>query len=324
VVLPAERLCDGSFGDLLAKGDPVWPVGGAPDVFDDRFEGICRDFFAGLSVLAGQPWVAGFFMGNEQKWSWLVSPLAMPLHWASRRVFIEGLKEKYQTIASLNAAWSTAFASWERLAAEQVNAHFPGMSEAGIADCDDFLERYCDRYFSHVREGIQRAVPGALFWGCRYLALPPRAAVLRGSARHMDVVSINWYLWHKQQPEDAETFLGNWHELCGGRPLAMTEWSFEVTDERLLAGRVFVHDEKRRAELAERYMHACFKLPFVVGLHWFQWPDQPIVGRSRRNGERAAFGVVDVADQPHQELVEAFARCGREMYPLHAGSVGSP
>jgi len=319
LVLPAERLSDHDWSELQAPGDPVWPVSRAPDVFDPRFERTIEGSFEGLARFRDAPWVKGFFVGNEQNWSSLVTPLAMPRHWASRRAFLERLREQYGSIGALNAAWHTKWASWQRLAEEQVNAHPPGLSEQGIADCDAFLETYCDRYFGRVRAELERAVPGALFWGCRYLALPPRAAVLRGSCRHMDIVSINWYLWHKQQPEDAEAFLGHWHELAGGRPLAMTEWSFEVTGERLLAGRALITGEARRAELAERYLRACFRLPFVVGLHWFQWPDQPILGRSPRGGERAAFGIVDVTDRPHPELVEAFRRGARQMYALHAG-----
>ncbi len=316
-VMPAERLSDPGWEELLARGDSVWPVKTVPDVFDPRFEKIAEGCFAGLEQFRGKPWVLGFFVGNEQKWSFLGSPMAMPLHWESRRVFIDGLKEKHGSIRALNEAWSTGFVSWERLAAEQTNEHPPGLSEQGVADCDAFLETFCDRYFGAVREELKRAVPDALFWGCRYLALPPRAAVLRGSAKHMDIVSINWYLWHKQEPEDAETFLGRWHELCGGKPLAMTEWSFEVTNERLLASRILTTTEQERAEQSKRYMDACFKLPFVVGLHWFQWPDQPILGRGKRNGERSAFGILDVADRPHKELTEAITESASRMYAMH-------
>ena len=318
-VMPAERLSPPGWDDLLARGDAVWPVKAVPDVFDPRFEQIVDGCFAGLERFRGASWVLGFFVGNEQKWAFLVSPLALPLNWESRRVFIDELKGKYGTIDKLNQAWDTGFAGWDRLAATQMNAHPPGLSEQGIADCDAFLESFCDRYFGAVRKELKRAVPEALFWGCRYLALQPRAAVLRGSARHMDIVSINWYLWHKQVPEDAEAFLGKWHELCGGKPLAMTEWSFEVTDERLLASRILTTTEEERAALTRRYMDACFKLPFVVGLHWFQWPDQPILGRGNGDGERSAFGIVDVTDRPRPQLAETIRDCSARMYALHAG-----
>ena len=316
-VMPAERLSSPGWDELLARGDAVWPVKAVPDAFDPRFADIVDGCFAGLEKFRGKPWVLGFFVGNEQKWSFLVSPMALPLHWESRRVFIAELKEKYGSIEALNEAWSTGFASWDRLAAEQINEHPPGLSEQGVADCDAFLEKFCDRYFGTVRRELKRAVPDALFWGCRYLALQPRAAVLRGSARHMDIVSINWYLWHKQEPEDAAAFLGKWHELCGGKPLAMTEWSFEVTDDRLLASRILTTTEQERADLAKRYMDSCLELPFVVGLHWFQWPDQPILGRGNGDGERSAFGIVDVADRPHKKLTEAIRKSSSQMYEMH-------
>ncbi|MFW5803463.1 MAG: beta-agarase, partial [Verrucomicrobiota bacterium] len=75
-----------------------------------------------------------------------------------------------------------------------------------------------------------------------------------------------------------------------------------------------------RAELAKSYMDSCFKLPFVVGLHWFQWPDQPILGRGNGDGERSAFGIVDVADRPHKELTEAIRESAGRMYERHGGA----
>ncbi|MFO7870343.1 MAG: hypothetical protein R6V03_02795 [Kiritimatiellia bacterium] len=317
-VMPAERLSPPDWTELVSTRDPVWPVKRVPDVFHPGFESAVEGCFKDLERFRNKPWVLGFFMGNEQNWSSLVTPLALPLAWESRRVFIDGLRGKYGAIDALNRAWLTRFASWDRLAGEQINAHYPGLSETGVADCDAFLEKFCDRYFGLVRKELKRAVPQALFWGCRYLALPPRAAVLRGSARHMDLVSINWYLWHKQEPEDAARFLGHWHELCGGKPLAMTEWSFEMTNERLLASRALFTTEAERAELAGRYIRACFSLPFVVGLHWFQWPDQPILGRGRRDGERSAFGLVDVTDRPHEKLVGVIRENSRRMYEMHS------
>ncbi len=322
-VMPAERLSDPGWDDLLAKNDSTWPVGAVPDAFDPQFEDIVDGCFSELERFRDEPWVQGFFVGNEQNWLSLVTPLALPLDWVSRDVFIDGLKEKYGTIDALNETWCTAFASWKTLAETHKNAHPPGLSEEGKADCDQFLEKFCDRYFGLVRRELKRAVPDALFWGCRFLTMPPQEAVLRGATRHMDIVSINWYLWHKQKPEDAAEFLGRWHEICHGKPIALTEWSFQVTDERFLASGELCTTEAQRAALTDRYLQECLSLPFVVGLHWFQWPDQPLLGRGKRNGERAAFGIVDVADRPHRELVEVIQERAAEMYEMHlTGSAG--
>lgn len=317
VVMPAERLSDPGWDDLLARDDSVWPAGSVPDAFDPRFGDIVDGCFSELERFRDKPWVQGFFVGNEQNWLSLVTPLALPLDWVSREVYIEGLEQKYGTIEELNEVWNTAFASWETLAGTQQNAHPPGLSEEGEADCNQFLEKFCDRYFGLVRGELKRAVPNALFWGCRFLTMPPREPVLRGATRHMDIVSINWYLWHKQKPEDAAEFLGRWHEICHEKPIALTEWSFQMTDERFLASGVLSTTEAERAALTDRYLKACLTLPFVVGLHWFQWPDQPLLGRGQRNGERAAFGIVDVADRPHRELVAVIQNRASQMYEMH-------
>lgn len=316
-ILPAERFCPIEWGELSGRGEGVWPMSRVPDVFHPRFEAVTAGWFEGLKAWRDEPRLLGYFVGNEQHWSFWRSPFAMPLHWASRRAFVDELRERYGTIEALNAAWSAGFASFDDLAGYEAAEDPPGLSARGVADCGAFMQRFADRYFGRVGQLLREADPNHLFWGCRYLALPPRAEVLAGASPHMDVVSINWYLWHKQDPEDAADFLGRWHELTGGKPLAITEWSFECTDERLLGGRNTIFDRAERGRLTRAFLENCLDLPFVVGMHWFQFIDQPILGRTQGDGERANFGIVDVADQPHPEVTDAFTDVSRRMYERH-------
>jgi hypothetical protein len=64
-----------------------------------------------------------------------------------------------------------------------------------------------------------------------------------------------------------------------------------------------MHTQADRADGYERYVEGALELPFVVGLHWFQYTDQPILGRSL-DGENSNYGVVDVQDEPYFTLVE--------------------
>lgn len=315
-ILPAERFCPIDWGELSGAGEGCWPMSAVPDAFHPDFEALTEGWFEGLAAWRDEPRLLGYFVGNEQHWSLWGSPFAFPLRWASRKAFVDWLVEQYGTIEALNKAWNAGFPSFEDLARLEANADPPGLSERGKSDCGEFMRRFADRYFGRVREVLKRGDPNHLFWGCRYLALPPRPEVLAGASPHMDVVSINWYLWHKQTPEDAAAFLGQWHELTG-KPLAITEWSFETTDERLLAGRITIFDRERRGQLTRDFAENCIKLPFVVGMHWFQYIDQAILGRTQADGERANFGLVDVADQPHREVVDAFTDVCRRMYDIH-------
>lgn len=317
-ILPAERFCPIEWGELSGRGHGCWPMGAVPDVFDPRFEQITEGWFEGLKQWRDEPRLLGYFVGNEQSWAFWRSPFAFPLHWASRRAFVDDLRAKYGTIEKLNDAWNTGFPGFDDLAGHQAPEDPPGISATGAADCGAFMRKFADRYFGRVRQVLHAGDPNHLFWGCRYLAFPPRAEVLAGASPHMDVVSVNWYLWHKQEPEDAAEFLGRWHELCGGKPLAITEWSFECTDERRLACRNTIFDRDQRGRMTHAKAEHTIRLPFVVGMHWFQYIDQPVLGRTQGDGERANFGLIDVADQPHPEVTDAFTDVCRRMYDLHS------
>ncbi len=312
----AERVCEHDFGDLAAGADAgLFPLKHLPDVFHPAFESRARGWFEELARFRDDPWLLGYFFKNEEPWLAWHSPFALPLHWQSRRKFIDELRDHYGTIQKLNAAWNTGFVGFEPLAQRQMAANPPGLSEEGERMCDDFIRRFVSRYYEVARREMRQADPNHLFLGCRYLALPPRPCILEGAAPHMDVVSINWYLWHKQQPEDAADFLGRWHEMCGGKPLAITEYSFTATDARMLACHLSHFTQAERAATAERFTKSCLALPFLVGMHWFQYVDQPLLGRALGDGERANFGLVDGCDRIHPEMAEVTRRCGGVLYP---------
>ena len=44
-------------------------------------------------------------------------------------------------------------------------------------------------------------------------------------------------------------------------------------------------------------------LSYFLGVHWFQWQDQPVLGRM--DGENYNIGLVDVTNRPYPELVQA-------------------
>ena len=313
--LMADRVCPPPFSKLLAGEDGgIFPLNNIPDVFHPDFQELACGWFKDLEPYASDPFLLGYFVGNEEAWCAWQSPFSLPEHWESRKVFISELEKHYNSIQALNDAWHTAFLDFKQMAAFQQAENPPGLSPQGLADCDGFLRRFADRYFGTVRRELRAADPNHLFLGCRYLALPPRPCLLEGAAAHMDVVSINWYLWHKQEPDDAAAFLGEWHRLCGAKPLIISEYAFTATDERLLACHRPHFNQTERAAITAEFTRNCQKLPFVIGMHWFQYIDQPITGRTLSDGERGNFGLVDVADRPYPKVVAALQKCGSALY----------
>ncbi len=313
--VPADRLCPGSFDDLLPGEDAApFPLRTVPDVLHPDFEGRAQGWFEGLSAFREDPYLLGYFVGNEEMWCLWQSPFSFPAHWESRRIFIQELRECYGSITKLNTAWNCRFGSFDQLANFRHAENPPGLTDEGTQICDAFMRRFTEKYFQVIRRELRAVDPNHLFLGCRFLALPPRSCILEGAWPSMDVVSINWYMWRKQTVEDVGEFLGNWNRLCGGKPLVISEYAFTATDERLLACHLPHSDQTARAEMTEQFSRACFALPFVVGMHWFQYVDQPILGRSLGDGERGNFGLVDVCDRPHLEVTQALKRIALSMY----------
>jgi agarase len=56
-----------------------------------------------------------------------------------------------------------------------------------------------------------------------------------------------------------------------------------------------------RAAAYDDYVRNCFRAPYIVGHHWFEYVDQPVGGRF--DGEDNNFGLVTVADEPYSDFV---------------------
>src|SRR5258706_4447309 len=63
-------------------------------------------------------------------------------------------------------------------------------------------------------------------------------------------------------------------------------------------------------------------LPQLVGLHWFQYYDHPVGGRG--DGEDYNFGLVDIHDQPYEELTEALSRTNPHLAMAHEAAGHQP
>ena len=67
------------------------------------------------------------------------------------------------------------------------------------------------------------------------------------------------------------------------------------------------------------YVTTALAQPWCVGAHWFQYIDQPILGRS--DGENANIGLVSVADVPYPELVNQATAVNLNIYNTRAAAV---
>jgi hypothetical protein len=76
-------------------------------------------------------------------------------------------------------------------------------------------------------------------------------------------------------------------------------------------------DQEERGVAYRYYVENAAAIPALIGVHWFEWTDEPNTGRN--DGENYNIGMVDVTDRPYAELVEAMKATHRRLLAVHSG-----
>ncbi|HVL39344.1 MAG TPA: hypothetical protein VM328_08145 [Fimbriimonadaceae bacterium] len=301
------------FPTTLATPFAYW--GKLPDPFSPAFGTWARLKFA--SVLAGhngRSTFMGIFVDGELAWGQMDSPLtryqigvaALNAH-ATQPAKVEllrRLQQKYRRIGSFNLAWGTSFTSWNQLKAQDV---FSGSTLRPKAQQDmaQFVYLYAYTYYQKVRQALTDAGLTGLYLGSRDVWATPETT--SAAMPFVDVYSVTLY----REPGQVD-----WSFPQSTRPVLIGEFSAGATDRGSFhPGPVATTDQAQRARLLQGFAQSALTSPKVVGLHWFQYFDQPITGRAL-DGENYNLGFVSVADVPYQELVEATRAIGLSLYAL--------
>ena len=298
------------YTDTLGSGDARMIAGSQgywgkfPDVFDPSFaRGLQHSMSYAAGRSAGDPWCIGYFSDNEMSWgedtSIALGALKSGSNQPAKQVFIADLRAKYGDIARLNAAWGTNFTSWESLLQTPVT---PDAQKARM-DLTAFYTKAAEGYFRTVRATVRTAAPHQLYLGCRFAWVNALAAA--AAAKYCDVVSYNIY------QRDVVNFQFN-----GGAdvPLLIGEFHFGARDRGLFhPGLVKLPNQAARAQAYRDYVTSVLRHPQFVGCHWFQYRDEPILGRVY-DEENYQIGFVDVADTPYVETIAAARAIGYHLY----------
>jgi len=262
------------------------------DVFDPDFrEQLHRRLAQEKDRTAGDPWCIGYFVHNELSWgddmSLAIAALASPADQPPKKVFVEDLRARYETIARLNEAWGSDHVSWDSLLQSQAA---PDKQKA-VADLRRFYEKTARTYFETIRDELREAAPNQLYLGCRFAWVNDIAA--RTAARFCDVVSYNRYTYVVEDlrlPDDIDM------------PLIIGEFHFGALDRGMFhTGLRSTANQQDRAAKYGSYVRGALRNPYIVGTHWFQYKDQATTGRG--DGENYQIGFIDVCDTPYPEIV---------------------
>jgi len=169
---------------------------------------------------------------------------------------------------------------------------------------------YFEPYFKACKEALDAAAPGKLYLGCRFKGLRNSEALWTAAAKWCDVISANSYV------NSVAVFgEGAYAAPAFDKPVLHSEFHFGTMHRGMFSpGLCPVGDQCERGRSYRRVVEGALRHPLFVGSHWFQYRDQPLVGRG--DGENYQIGFVDVCDRPYPKLAEAARFVGERMYGI--------
>jgi hypothetical protein len=141
---------------------------------------------------------------------------------------------------------------------------------------------------------------------------------VRAMVPYVDVIASNYDL---DGPDGwvAHYFFEGLAALSG-KPVLVSEFFCAAMENRSgnkNAGHLLkVPTQSQRAIVVQRALQNFARCPNIIGTHWFQYYDEPQGGRA--DGEDYNMGLVDIYDQPYEELVTSFQRANVSLPGLHA------
>jgi hypothetical protein len=305
---------------LPLRGFPSTPVKlyrDFPDVFSPEYKTASLEFAGQMEELKNDPYLIGYFLANEPLWAFgdnviASEMLATSQPSVSRRELAAWLRGKYKNdVAELSAAWKHRFNSFESL---ETLAILDAASLSAIAEADlrEFSGILVDEYLRHPVEALRKVDPHHLNLGIRYAWISSELCYRGG--KYFDVFSINSYTEKPDEKVIAEIVRRT------GRPVMIGEFHFGGLDRGLPAtGIRGVPTQADRGAAYRYYVEQGAAVPGLVGIHYFQLNDQPVLGRY--DGENYNIGLVDICNTPYADLADAMKLTHERLYGVASGSL---
>jgi len=299
---------------------------GFPDVFHPDFEAGCLTYAQQKisQAFKDDPYLIGYYIDNELRWwgegkyipvanrSLADDFIAQPPETPAKEAFRDFLfEDRGYTVETLNQAWGTAFGSKDDVAIVYVlndDSAYPAIA----ADKAAFVGKVAETYFAVIDAAVDTVDPNHLNLCARFSVASPDEVVK--AARHCDVLTINDYFTEGEELTDlyGADSAGRWvnQALLAGeggqpKPVMLTEFGLRAMDSGLPNGFGAGWTTQTQAERAAYYRRTLDKLmgleaagvPFVVGFHWFEYADEPKLGRF--DTEDGNYGFVTVDGSPY-------------------------
>lgn len=284
-----------------------------PDVFSEEYRTNSVRFAEQLNSYKDDPYLVGYFLRNEPQWAFGYHNLAYEMfatdqQSATKEAFVKWIFEKYgDDMAALNASWKLELKTIDDLMAMTLK-EYP--SEQADKDFYEFSTIMAKMYVDIPCDEVDKVDKNHLNLGMRYAWLS--SDMLYEAGERFDVFSINGY---GIDPPPTEEIARR-----SGKPVMIGEFHHGATDRALPAtGIIGVLNQQDRAAAFRNYIEQGFARPELVGMHYFQWVDQPYTGRG--DGENYNIGVVTQGNIPYPELTEAMTVTNERIYRVASGQV---
>jgi hypothetical protein len=219
--------------------EPVYM--GMPDVYSEEFaRSADASASSQLAALKNDPYLLGYFIGNEPAWPGRESELV--------DMILAGKQSEIQ----------------RRLKAFLANGDTP-------ARRNEFVLAAFEKQLEITNQAARKHDPNHLNLGIRFGALPPDDVIRL--ARVFDVYSHNIYEYVPDRQ-----WLEKLYRLTG-RPLLIGEFHFGTPARGQAAALMQTANEKERGIAYRYYVEQVASMPFFLGAHWFSWLDQSVTGR---------------------------------------------
>jgi hypothetical protein len=283
-----------------------------PDVFSDEYAKNSIEFAKQLATFKEDKFLIGYFLSNEPHWAFGDNNIAFEMFAtneasAAKVKMSEWLKNKYNSsISTFNNTWKQKIKDFGE-AAGLVIKESP--SEGCWNDCKEFSGLLVDNYVKIVCDEVKKVDSNHLNLGMRYAWMSSELCYRAGA--YFDVFSINGYSF-PGPPETAEI------TRRSGKPVIIGEYHFGSIDRGLPAtGIQGAENQQSRGEAYRYYLEQGFSRPELIGIHYFQWMDQPVFGRS--DGENYNIGFLDICLHPYKELADQAKLSHERMYKVATG-----
>lgn len=284
-----------------------------PDVFSDEYAFEAKDFAQQLNEFKDDKYLIGYFLRNEPTWAFGSNDIAFEMFATnepseSKHVFVNWISTQYTNIQELNKNWNLELNSFEDMTT-RILEEYP--SEKAKADFWKFSEILVAKYVNVPCDEVEKVDSNHLNLGMRYAWMS--SDLLYKAGERFDVFSINGY-GNPGPPETAEI------ARISGKPVMIGEFHHGATDRGLPASGIQgVLSQTDRGKVYRYYIEQGLARPELIGMHYFQWLDQPVFGRF--DGENYNIGFMDICNQPYKELVDAAKLTHLKMYEVASGKV---